>query len=135
MSSVFDRLQKQLDIRKRERGISPLEIADLPPNLRQVMRMMLREVVMKHTEIVKRVEAMPEARRMSQADLEAALAKLVEQNWLLRYGEGEFTSYKVNLRRKEGSRLGQDIWSALDARIGASKDSNAQGSGDPNTAE
>ena len=135
MSSVFDRLQKQLDIRKREQGISPLEIAYLPPNLRQVMRMMLREVVMKHTEIIKRVEAMPEALRMNQADLEAALAELVKQNWLMRYGEGEFTSYKVNLRRKEGSRLGQDIWSSLDARIGASKQGGAQRVEDPNAAE
>ena len=114
---VFDRLQQQLDIRKREEGISALEIADLPPGLRKVMRLMLREVVMKYTDLCTAVEAMPEASRPNRAELDAALNTLVEQNWLTRYGEGEFTNYRVNLRRKAGSQLGQDIWSALDAKI------------------
>jgi hypothetical protein len=123
MSGIFDRLQRQLDIRKREEGISPLEIADLPPNLRKVMRLMLREVVIKHTALVAAIEKMPPANRLSRAELDSALAELVEQNWLIRYGDtelgsvNEFTSYKVNLRRKAGSQLDQDIWSALDARI------------------
>ena len=47
MTGVFDRLQKQLDIRKREEGISALELRDLPSNLRKIMRLLLREVVMK----------------------------------------------------------------------------------------
>jgi hypothetical protein len=120
MGSIFDRLRQQLEISKREQGISPIEIAELPPNLRKVMRLMLREVVMKHTELHKAVEAMDASGRLTSAELDAALAKLVEQNWLVRYGEGEFTSYRVNLRRKAGSQLGKDIWSALDGRIAAS---------------
>ena len=72
MSGIFDRLQKQLDIRKREGGISALELADLPPNLRQIMRLMLREVVMKYDDIVAAVDAMPESRRMSHAELDEA---------------------------------------------------------------
>jgi hypothetical protein len=125
MSNVFDRLQNQLNIQKRENGISALEIADLPPNLRRIMRLMLREIVMKTDQIVTAVEAMPEANRMSRSELEAALAALVEQNWLLTSGEGEFLSYRVNLRRKAGSALGQDIWATLNSRI-------AQSPSDPN---
>lgn len=120
MGSIFDRLQQQLEIGKREQGISPIEIADLPPNLRKVMRLMLREVVMNVTELRKAVAAMDTGSGkapLSPGELDAALAKLVEQNWLVRYGEGEFTSYRVNLRRKAGSQLGKDIWSALDGRI------------------
>jgi hypothetical protein len=120
--SVFDRLKQQLDIQKREQGISALDIADLPPNLRKIMRMMLREVVMKHTELVVAVEAMPAANRMTQAELDAALKTLVEQNWLVRYGSGDLMSFKVNLRRRAGSQLGQDIWSALGNRIASSKE-------------
>ncbi|MFC1878890.1 hypothetical protein ACFLZW_03145 [Chloroflexota bacterium] len=123
MSSVFDRLQDQLNIRKRERGISPLDIADLPPDLRKVMRMMLREVVIKYDDLVKKVEAMPKIRSLTKSQLDAALAELVKQNWLSRFGEGEFCSYKVNLRPKEGSRLGQDVWSALESRIGGESES------------
>lgn len=121
MPSVFERLQKQLDIRKREQGISALELTDLPPNLRKVMRLMLREVVMKYDEITAAVEAMPAANRMSRAELDHALKVLTEQNWLLRTGQGEFLSYRVNLRRRAGSQLGQDVWAALDNRIGGSK--------------
>ena len=121
--SVFDRLKQQLDIQKREQGISALDIADLPPNLRKIMRMMLREVVLKYTELVTAVEAMPPANRMSQAELDAALKTLVQQNWLVRYGSGELMSFKVNLRRRAGSQLGQDIWSALGDRIASSKES------------
>lgn len=116
MSGVFDRLQKQLEIRKREEGISALELRDLPADLRKIMRMMLREVVIKHTDLRKKVAEMPDA-SLSPKELDAALAVLVEQGWLLRYGDGEFTSFKVNLRRRAGSQLGTDIWSALDSKL------------------
>lgn len=117
MPGIFDRLQKQLDIAKREEGISAIEIADLPPNLRKVMRLMLREVVMKRTDLQAAVEEMPAASRLSPADLGSALDVLVEQNWLTRYGSGEFTSYRVNLRRRAGVSQGTDIWAALNSRI------------------
>ena len=120
--SIFDRLQRQLDIQKREQGISALELMDLPPNLRRIMKMMLREVVMKYIHITQAVAAFPEANRMSQGELDAGLKTLVEQNWLIASGDGEFLSYRVNLRRKAGSALDQDIWAALNSRIaGASK--------------
>lgn len=117
MSSIFDRLQRQLDIQKREQGISALEIAELPPDLRKIMRIMLREVVLKYSDICTLVEAMPESARMSLPEMNSALNTLVEQNWLICSGEGEFTSYRVNLRRKAGSALGKDIWAALGSKI------------------
>jgi hypothetical protein len=117
MSGVFNRLQNKLDIQKREQGISPLELADLPPNLRKVMRLMLREVAMKYTELQKTVDAMPESQRMSHEDFDQALAMLVEQNWLIRSGEGDMVTYRVNLRRKAGSNLSKDIWASLDDKI------------------
>ncbi len=123
--SVFDRLQKQLDIQKREHGISALELADLPPNLRKIMRLMLREVVLKYTDLCHAVEAMPAANRLSKPELDSALKTLVEQNWLLCTGEGEFLSYRVNLRRKAGSSLNKDIWASLDNRIAGSKSQEA----------
>ena len=120
MTSIFERLQHQLDIQKREQGISALELTDLPPNLRRIMRLLLRELVLKYSQIIKANEGFPEANRMARADLDSALSTLVEQNWLLSSGEGEFLSYRVNLRRKAGSALDQDIWTALNARIAQS---------------
>ena len=134
MSGVFDRLQKQLDIHKREEGISPLELADLPPKLRKIMRMMLREVVMKYTDLCVAVAALPQAQQLSREELDSSLSTLVEQNWLVRYGQGDLVSYKVNLRRKAGSQLDEDIWSALNDRISANADLSEGGQPDPGTA-
>jgi len=130
MSSVFDRLQKQLEVQKREHGISALDIADLPPNLRKIMRLMLRAVAMKYTDICKAIEAMPAAQQLTAQDLDQALAMLVEQNWLVRTGSGEMLTYRVNLRRKAGSSLDKDIWASLDTKIAPVKPA---GGGDPPT--
>jgi hypothetical protein len=73
---------------------------------------------MKYTDLVEAVAKMPPAMRLSQGELDAALRVLVEQNWLVRYGSGELMSYKVNLRRRAGRQLDQDIWSALSERLG-----------------
>jgi len=121
MSSVFDRLQEQLDIKKRDQGISALEIAELPPLLRKIMRLMLREVVWKYSDIYEATQAMPEDSRLDREELDYSLETLVKNNWLQKFGEGEYTSYRVNLRRKAGSQLGSDIWTTLSEKIYSGK--------------
>jgi hypothetical protein len=70
------------------------------------------------------VDSMPEADRLSPGDLDEALATLTDQFWLIRIGTGEKAIYKVNLRRREGSKLAAGVWSALDTRLkGKAKDS------------
>jgi hypothetical protein len=119
--SIFERLQKRLEVEKHEEGISPLHIADLPPNLRKVMRLMLREVEMSDVELHQAVEEMPAANRMNPAELDQALDELTSQFWLIRRGLGERVTYQVNLRRKAGSRIAQGIWNVLDTKIEQSK--------------
>jgi len=125
MSSVFDRLQEKLDISKREQGISAIEITELPPNLRKVMRLMLREVVMTYTDIYSATQSMTEGSRLAQNELDSSLETLVEKNWLKKYGEGEFTCYRVNLRRRTGSKLNDDIWSSLSEKINIRKEGSS----------
>jgi hypothetical protein len=43
MAGAFDRLQKQIDEQRKHNGISVLDLADLPPALRKIMRLMLRQ--------------------------------------------------------------------------------------------
>ena len=129
--SIFDRLQHQLDIQKREQGISALELMDLPPQMRRIMKLMLREVVMKHIHLSQAVAEFAPKDRMTQSELDSALKTLVEQNWLIANGEGEFLSYRVNLRRKAGSALDQDIWVALNNRIAQSKKTSSDENEDP----
>ncbi|HTX91940.1 MAG TPA: hypothetical protein VMC09_12070 [Anaerolineales bacterium] len=122
--SIFDRLQKKLDVQKQEEGITAGDIADLPPALRKIMRLMLREVELTYTAIGAAVAAMPESERLSQPALDEALDTLTRQNWLIRRGEGERLNFTVNLRRKAGSHLSGSFWTALDDKIAENKKKN-----------
>ena len=117
MAGIFDRLQKELDDREQEGGITPLDLADLPSPLRKLMRLMLREIEMDYESLSEAAKALPKSDFMDKAELDQALKTLVEKNWLIRRGQGEVVSYRVNLRRKAGSNLSQSIWAALDKKI------------------
>lgn len=117
MPGVFDRLNKEIQDKQKEGGITPLDLADLPPALRKIMRLMLRELQMNYPRLREVMESMPEAERLSRDELDAALSSLTEQFWLIRIGTGEKAIYKVNLRRKEGSKLAAGLWTKLDERL------------------
>lgn len=117
MSGMFDRLQKQIDDQRKEGGITVLDLADLPPALRKIMKLMLRQLQMNYVQLSAVMEQFPESERLTRNNLDEALEKLVEQAWLIQIGEGERAIYKVNLRRKAGSQLGENIWQSLDAKL------------------
>ncbi|MBI5825594.1 MAG: hypothetical protein HZB18_16305 [Chloroflexi bacterium] len=117
MPGVFDRLNKEIKDKQQEGGITPLDLADLPPALRKIMRLMLRELQMTYPRLCEAVDEMPEQDRLTPDGLDDSLSMLTQQFWLIRIGEGEKAIYKVNLRRKEGSKLSAGIWSALDAKL------------------
>lgn len=117
MPGVFDRLNKEIQDKQKEGGITPLDLADLPPALRKIMRVMLREIHAGYPRLCEIIDGLPEKDRLSREDLQSALNELTEQFWLVRIGEGEKAIYKVNLRRREGSKLMAGIWSALDERL------------------
>lgn len=117
MPGVFDRLNKEIQDKQKEGGITPLDLADLPPALRKIMRLMLRELQMNYPRLREVMESVPEAERLSRDELDAALSSLTEQFWLIRIGTGGKAIYKVNLRRKEGSKLAAGLWTKLDERL------------------
>ncbi|GAB4544642.1 MAG: hypothetical protein Fur002_18040 [Anaerolineales bacterium] len=117
MPGVFDNLSKQIEEKNKEGGIRPLDLAGLPPTLRKMMRVMLRELQASYPRLCEIIDSMPEAERMTRAELDLTLNQLVEDTWLLRIGEGEKAIYKANMRRKEGSKLAAGVWSALDSRL------------------
>jgi hypothetical protein len=117
MSSLFDRLQNELEDREGEGGITALDLVDLPSQLRKLMRLMLREVEVSRADLGKAVQAMPEADRINDEELDKSLAALVKQSWIIALGEGERIRYRVNLRRKKISDLDKSIWNALENRI------------------
>ena len=117
MAGIFNRLQKQIEDKRKENGISVLDLADLPPALRKIMKLMLRELQMNYIQLCEAVEQMPEDERLTRVQLDKALMELSEQAWLIQVGQGERAIYKVNLRRKAGSKLGESIWQNLDAKL------------------
>jgi hypothetical protein len=119
---LFDRLQNTLDDRAKEGGISPLDLAALPPRLRKIMRLMLREVEMTYEQLREATAGMAEEDRLSDSELKDSLDNLTKQSWLIRLGQGELITYKVNLKRKGPSSLSSGIWATLEDRMGTDKD-------------
>ena len=109
--------QKEIENKEGEGGITALDLADLPPTLRKIMRLMLRELQLNYPQLIEAVAALPEKERLSDKDLEEALNALSTQGWLIRIGQGEKAIYKVNLRRKAGSKLASGVWNTLDERL------------------
>jgi hypothetical protein len=117
MNGVFDRLQKKLKLEDREDGITPIDLMKLPPNLKKVMRFLIREYEMTYPEITSTVESFPERDQMSKKELDQALEELCSQGWLIKRGLAEKITYQVNLRHKPGSDLAKSFWGSLDQKI------------------
>lgn len=118
---LFDRLQNQLEDRAKEGGISPLDLASLPPRLRKIMRLMLREIEMTYTQLQEATAEMPEADRLNDAELKEALETLTKQSWLIKLGQEDVVTYKVNLKRKGPSSLASGIWTTLEDKMAGDK--------------
>ena len=117
MPGLFDRLDKEIKDSQKDGGISPLDLAKLPPSLRKIMRLMLRHIRMDYPQLCAAVDSLPEPERLSRADLDRSLETLTAQAWLTRLGEGARAIYKVNLRAKSGSSLASGIWASLDEKL------------------
>ena len=124
MPGVFDRLNKEIKDKQQEGGITALDLAELSPALRMIVRLMLRELQMSYPRLCEAMDTMPEKDRLTRDGLDDALSTLTQQSWLIRIGEREKAIYKVNLRHGDGSKLAAGIWSNLDAKLkGKPKDS------------
>jgi hypothetical protein len=117
MPGVFDRLNKEIKDKQQEGGITALDLAELSPALRKIMRLMLRELQMSYPRLCEAMDAMPEKDRLTRDGLDDSLSTLTQQSWLIRIGTGEKAIYKVNLRHGDGSKLAAGIWSSLDAKL------------------
>lgn len=129
MSGIFDRLNTQIE-QSGDGGISPLDLAKLPDNLRKIMRLMVREVEMSEEELVEAIKGWPKDEHMDSDAISDALKLLVKDGWLIKMGEQNIT-YRANLRRKAGSQL--RFWSALDDRISSTQPDNTEN--DPDETE
>jgi len=131
---VFDKLHREIGDNDDARGISPLDLADLPPMTRKLMRMLLREVEMRYDEIQEAVAAWPEEAQPTQKELDEMLAELTRDQWLLKLGQ-ENIRYEANLRRKPPSQLARSIWANLDSKIEAARKAREQAENEKENGE
>jgi hypothetical protein len=119
MSGVFDRLSKQIieQAEKQGEGLSPIEIAKLPPLHRWLVRLLLRELEMTEPALKEATAEMPDDKRPTDEELSAALKDMCSDGWVIRMGQGEVVTYRANLRRKAPSKLAKSIWASLNSRI------------------
>ncbi len=112
--SLYDRLTNKIgDDDEPSRGLTPLDIADLPAPQRKVMFSLLRDTKAA-TEGIS-LEQLSENLGEPE-NLPDTIAALIKSGWLIEIGE-ENRRYKVNIRRKRSSSLGFGIWTSLSDRI------------------
>ena len=106
---IFDRIQKEIDERDKQEGISPADLLDLSPSLRRLMNRITRQ-----GEIT--MEGAAEYLEESLANARQMLNALVEKGYLERVEREEGWVYRTRFARKRGRELPAGIWSALGQR-------------------
>ncbi|MBN1681303.1 MAG: hypothetical protein JW966_13550 [Anaerolineae bacterium] len=110
MPGLYDRLMDEIeDDNDKPAGLTPLEIAELPEPHRTVMFFLLRDKAAASRGVTLDVL---EDKLSDIDDMAGVLYDLTKHSWLIMLGEPPAEKYKVNLRRKHGSKT-SGIWSAL----------------------
>ena len=114
MPNLFDHLSSRLqgdDVK----GISPIDLADLPIEQRQMILTLLRDSA-SALEGVKR-ETLREKLEGKDDNFDETLALLVRNHWLIVLGEEPNVRYRLNFRAKRGSSSDFNLWTVLTDRL------------------
>jgi hypothetical protein len=113
-------IQWWLDQHKNEtrgRGVTAVDMLELPPVLNQILRVLLAHGPMTQPRVQAALAALPDTLWPDDCGLPLALSGLVDRGWLLREGD-DCTKlepvYRVNLRTKARNTSGTGGWEALD---------------------
>jgi DNA-binding MarR family transcriptional regulator len=106
---IFGRVQKEIDAREKQEGITPADLLDLSPSLRRLMNRITRGGELRVETAAEILEETPDnARHMLNALVEKGYLEREEQ-------EGDWV-YRTRFARKRGRELPAGIWSALGQR-------------------
>lgn len=119
------------DETKKSERLSTLDFMSMPSAARRILRLMLRKPEVSYPELCEMVDALPEGKRISRAELDDALADLCEKAWILQDEADDVFVYKINLGAKTGSDVSRagpepttpkrdslamkDLWDAVDS--------------------
>lgn len=115
MPGLFDAINARLDD-DEPGGITPLDLADLPPEQKAIMLTLLRDQAGSAQGVTGDALRAKVAARVG--DFEAVLSELNRLGWLIVSGEAPNLWYRVNFRAKRSSHGGAlTLWSVLSDRI------------------
>ena len=114
MPNLFDHLSSRLP-GDDAKGISPVDLADLPIEQRQMMLTLLRDSTsafegVKHETLREKLEGRDD-------NFDETLALLVRNRWLIVLGDAPNLRYRLNFRAKRGSSSDFNLWMVLTDRL------------------
>ena len=114
MPGVFDHLSARLQDEDGA-GLSPVDLADLPGDQKQIMLALLRDSA-------SGFEGVPAELLRAKVDgkverFDQTLDLLVQQNWLIVLGEPSHLRYRLNFRAKRGSTSSFNLFTILTDRL------------------
>ena len=114
MCDTADHGEGQPARRGREGGLSILDLDGLLAQ-RTITRLMLRQPDISYAELAQALAGLPEADRLSPAELDETLDALLQQQFLLRSARDQDATFRVSHRRNARSTRRTTIWDALDS--------------------
>ena len=110
MTSLFDRLQSEIETRQRMEGITPADLLDLSPELRRIVNTIMRRKEMSLAEIVFELDMRPSEAR-------GLLDTLVEKGFLKTFEVKGELRYKTFFARRRGREMPLNVWEALSDKV------------------
>ncbi len=103
MGTIRNQLLKYASDKGLERGISTLDLMDLPSSVRWVVRAMMRKREMTYQEFCEALDEVSKDKRISRAELDETLDALCEIGWLDQEGQDQARIYRPSFGPKAGT--------------------------------
>ena len=107
MSSLFDRLQDEIEANERGEGISPIDLLDLPDEVATVIKQIIRRNGMKLIQVA-------EALQKPAAEVQTLLDELVNKGSVRQIEVKGEIWYKARFAKKRSRSRTSGFWRTLD---------------------
>ena len=107
MSDLFNRLQDDINAQEQPGGLSPIDLLDLPDELSQIIRKIIRRNGMKLADVAEALAVSPDEARQT-------LERLVEKGFVRRVEVKNDFWYKARFAQKRSRTVSSSLWQALD---------------------
>ncbi len=107
MSDLFNRLQDEINAQEQPGGLSPIDLLDLPDELSQIIRKIIRRNGMKLADVAEALAVSPDEARQT-------LESLVEKGFVRRVEVKNDIWYKARFAQKRSRTVSSSLWQALD---------------------